>query len=55
MPAMNIDADVFNRLTESYDNAIQETKNVINSENNFKVEKSIELKRGFKSRKRKAQ
>ncbi|KAL0901675.1 hypothetical protein ABMA27_006874 [Loxostege sticticalis] len=55
LPAMNIDANVFNQLTESYDNAIQETKNVINSENNFKVEKSIELKRGFKSRKRKAQ
>ncbi|XP_028176368.1 probable ATP-dependent RNA helicase Dbp73D [Ostrinia furnacalis] len=55
IPAMNVHPDVFSRLNGSYEKAIEETKNLINSEIHLKVEKSIELKRGFKSRKRKAQ
>lgn len=48
IPSLEIEEETFNRLFESYSSAIKETKNVIHSEINTKVKKSIELKRGFK-------
>lgn len=50
MPQLEINPDVFDRLSKSYADAIHETKQIINAEINSKVKKSIDLKRGFRSK-----
>lgn len=42
--------ETLNQLHKSYEYAMNETKNVIQTEINSKVQKSVELKRRYKSK-----
>lgn len=53
LPQTEIPDEIFDRFYESYEQAMNETKNLIQNETNSKVQKSIELKRGFRPQKRK--
>ncbi|XP_072944775.1 probable ATP-dependent RNA helicase Dbp73D [Epargyreus clarus] len=50
LPQLEIPTDLLNRLSNDYRYAIKETKDVIHTELNDKVKKSIVLKRGSKSK-----
>lgn len=50
VPAINIKAENLNQLYDSYEYAMSETKNVIQTEINSKVQKSVDLKRRYKSK-----
>ncbi|CAH2989473.1 unnamed protein product [Chilo suppressalis] len=53
LPQINIKPEIIEEISESYQLALHQTKSAINDEINSKVKKSIEVKRGFKARKRK--
>lgn len=53
VPAIEIKPEILNGLYDSYECAMSETKNVIQSEINSKVQKSVDLKRRYKSNKQK--
>lgn len=50
LPQIEISPEIFDNLSDSYHHAIKQTKDQIYIENNSKIQKSIELKRGFKSK-----
>ncbi|KAJ2947778.1 hypothetical protein O0L34_g9560 [Tuta absoluta] len=50
LPQLKIDSSVSERLLNGYQAAMQETKTQIHTEINTKVQKSIDLKRGFRSK-----
>ncbi|KAL4716045.1 hypothetical protein ACJJTC_002810 [Scirpophaga incertulas] len=53
MPQMTVKPETLSNISEDYQKAIEETKNIVHSEINSKVKKSVAVKRGFKSQKRK--
>lgn len=53
LPQIKIEADVLDRLTSSYQQAMSETKRQIHAEIDTKVKKSLEIKRRLKSKPRK--
>ncbi|KAJ0182616.1 hypothetical protein K1T71_001985 [Dendrolimus kikuchii] len=53
LPKIEIPPNVFEHLSETYQCAIVETKKIIHNEMQTKVQKSIEIKRRFKPKKRK--
>ncbi|KPI94776.1 putative ATP-dependent RNA helicase Dbp73D [Papilio xuthus] len=50
---LEVSEESYSHLLQSYESAIQETKQIIHTEINNKVKKSIELKRGMKKKTRK--
>lgn len=50
VPRLQIDANILERLSESYQQAISATKNLIHAEIDFKVNKSLGIKRRLKSK-----
>ncbi|XP_059045993.1 probable ATP-dependent RNA helicase Dbp73D [Achroia grisella] len=50
LPQMEISPEIFDNLSDSYQYAIKQTKEHIYTESNSKIQKSIDLKRGFKSK-----
>ncbi|KAM3967577.1 putative ATP-dependent RNA helicase Dbp73D [Aphomia sociella] len=47
---VEVPAEAFNDLSDGYEHAIKATKDQINTENNSKIQRSIELKRGYKNK-----
>lgn len=50
LPQIQIEANVLDRLTDSYQHAMSETKKQIHAEIDMKVKKSLEIKRRLKSK-----